>query len=289
MLLRVSSAPRFVLSVPLAMARVSRQPWLSKPVLLYTYVIRGTPLLVQLYMIYFGLAQFEWLRESVAWPMPKCVVLRLARLRAEHHGLHHRDLRRRAARRRPAGEIEAARSLGMSPLAIYRRILLPGALRRALPQYGNEVVMMMHATAIASAVTHRRAHPRRPATSITTTSLPAGGVRHRRGVLFRHDLRARGGLQAPRAPLPPPSASEVRRRRRDGPRASAATDMRIDTSPTSPAPGTRHELPCYRFGAPAPARCVYIQAALHADESRACSPARSPAAAARRRSRRGRR
>ncbi len=67
MLICVSAS--FLLSVPLAIARVSRNPWLSKPVFLYTYVLRGTPLLVQLYMIYFGLAQFEWLRESIAWPL----------------------------------------------------------------------------------------------------------------------------------------------------------------------------------------------------------------------------
>ena len=71
MLLAVSITAGFALSVPLAMARVSPRPWLSKPVWLYTYVIRGTPLLVQLYMIYFGLAQFPAVRESFMWPMLK--------------------------------------------------------------------------------------------------------------------------------------------------------------------------------------------------------------------------
>jgi arginine/ornithine transport system permease protein len=135
MLLAVSITAGFALSVPLAMARVSPRPWLSKPVWLYTYVIRGTPLLVQLYMIYLKSAWFcAWFAFAI------------------NTTAYTTEIFAGALRATPAGEIEAARSLGMSPLAIYRRILWPGALRRALPQYGNEVVMMMHATAIASAV-----------------------------------------------------------------------------------------------------------------------------------------
>jgi arginine/ornithine transport system permease protein len=152
MLLAVSITVGFALSVPLAMARVSPRPWLSKPVWLYTYVIRGTPLLVQLYMIYFGLAQFPAVRESFMWPMLKSAWFCAWFAFAINTTAYTTEIFAGALRATPAGEIEAARSLGMSPLAIYRRILWPGALRRALPQYGNEVVMMMHATAIASAV-----------------------------------------------------------------------------------------------------------------------------------------
>jgi arginine/ornithine transport system permease protein len=151
MLICVSAS--FVLSVPLAIARVSPNPWLSKPVFLYTYVLRGTPLLVQLYMIYFGLAQFEWLRESAAWPLFRnawfCAWLAFAL----NSTAYTTEILAGALRQTPSGELEAARSLGMSTSKIYRRILLPSAIRRALPQYGNELVMVMHATSIASAVT----------------------------------------------------------------------------------------------------------------------------------------
>jgi arginine/ornithine transport system permease protein len=151
MLICVSAS--FVLSVPLAFARVSANPWLAKPVFFYTYVFRGTPLLVQLYMIYFGLAQFEWLRESAAWPLFRnawfCAWLAFAL----NSTAYTTEILAGALRQTPNGEVEAARSLGMSTATIYRRILLPSAIRRALPQYGNELVMVMHATSIASAVT----------------------------------------------------------------------------------------------------------------------------------------
>jgi arginine/ornithine transport system permease protein len=152
-LMAISVSASFLLSVPLAIARVSPNPLLAKPVFLYTYVIRGTPLLVQLYMIYFGLAQFEWLRESAAWPLFRnawfCAWLAFAL----NSTAYTTEILAGALRQTPSGELEAARSLGMSTSSIYRRILLPGAMRRALPQYGNELVMVMHATSIASAVT----------------------------------------------------------------------------------------------------------------------------------------
>jgi arginine/ornithine transport system permease protein len=152
-LMAISVSASFLLSVPLAIARISSNPWLSKPVFLYTYVIRGTPLLVQLYMIYFGLAQFEWLRESMVWPLFRnawfCAWLAFAL----NSTAYTTEILAGALRQTPNGEVEAARSLGLSKAAIYRRILLPSAVRRALPQYGNELVMVMHATSIASAVT----------------------------------------------------------------------------------------------------------------------------------------
>ena len=70
-LLVISLSSSFLLAIPLAVARVSPRPWLSRPVWLYTYVLRGTPLLVQLFIIYHGLAQFEAVRESIAWVLLK--------------------------------------------------------------------------------------------------------------------------------------------------------------------------------------------------------------------------
>lgn len=152
-LLAISLVSGFVLSVPLAIARVSSRWWLSKPVWLFTYVIRGTPLLVQLFMIYFGLPQFDFIRESAAWVFLKspwfCAWLAFML----NTTAYTTEIFAGALRATPIGDLEAARSLGLGTFDIYRRILLPGALRRALPQYGNEVVMMMHATSIASTVT----------------------------------------------------------------------------------------------------------------------------------------
>jgi len=152
-LLALSLVGGFVLAVPLATARVSRRRWLSAPVWFYTYVIRGTPLLVQLFMLYFGLAQFEWIRESAAWTLLRspwfCAWLAFTLNTAAYTT----EIFAGALRNTPNGELEAARSLGLTQAQIYRRILWPGALRRALPQYGNEAVGLMHATAIASTVT----------------------------------------------------------------------------------------------------------------------------------------
>jgi arginine/ornithine transport system permease protein len=152
-LLAISCASGFVLSVPLAVARVSPRRWLSLPVWCFTYVIRGTPLLVQMFMVYHGLAQFEAVRESFAWVALKSPWFCAWAVFTLNTTAYTTEIFAGALRATPSGEMEAARSLGLTSGAIYRRILLPGALRRALPQYGNEVVMMMHATAIASTVT----------------------------------------------------------------------------------------------------------------------------------------
>lgn len=152
-LLAIALASSFVLSIPLAIARVSSNPYLSQPVWLFTYVLRGTPLLVQLFIIYHGLAQFEWIRESFAW-----VFLRNAWFCAWlaftlNSTAYTTEIFAGALKATPVGEIEAARSYGLGGFKLYSRILLPSALRRALPQYSNEVVGLMHATAIASTVT----------------------------------------------------------------------------------------------------------------------------------------
>ncbi|AYQ28507.1 MULTISPECIES: ABC transporter permease [unclassified Polaromonas] len=152
-LLVLSLASSFVISVPLAVARVSSKAWLSRSVWLYTYVLRGTPLLVQLFILYHGLAQFEAVRESAAW-----VLLRNAWFCAWlaftlNSTAYTTEIFAGALKATNPGEIEAARAYGLGGLKLYTRILLPSALRRALPQYSNEVVGLMHATAIASTVT----------------------------------------------------------------------------------------------------------------------------------------
>ena len=142
-----------LLSVPLAVLRASDNLWLSRPVWLYTYVIRGTPLLVQLFILYFGLAQFAPLRESMLWPLFSSPWFCAGLAFALNTTAYTTEIFAGSLRSIAVGEIEAAKSLGMSSLTLYRRVLLPDALRRALPAYSNEVVFMLHATSLAGTVT----------------------------------------------------------------------------------------------------------------------------------------
>lgn len=152
-LLAVSLAAGLVVALPLALARASAQRWLAAPVWCFTYVIRGTPLLVQLFLIYYGAAQFDAVRASMLWPLLSsawfCAVLAFGINTCAYTV----EIIAGAIRATPAGEVEAARSIGMSQATLARRILLPSALRRALPAYGNEVILMLHGTSLASVVT----------------------------------------------------------------------------------------------------------------------------------------
>jgi arginine/ornithine transport system permease protein len=152
-LLAISLATGLLVSVPLAVARISGHRALAWPVWAFTYVVRGTPLLVQVFIVYYGLAQFQAVRESIAWPLLReawfCAWLAFS----INTTAYTTEIFAGALKATPAGEVEAARAYGLSGWSLYRRILLPSALRRALPQYGNEVVSLMHATSIASTVT----------------------------------------------------------------------------------------------------------------------------------------
>jgi arginine/ornithine transport system permease protein len=142
-----------LLAVPLAVLRSSRSPLLHGPVWAFTYVFRGTPLFIQLLLIYYGSGQFEWIKESWAWPFLReawfCALLAFGLNTAAYTT----EIIRGAIQATPHGEVEAARACGMSSGLMYRRIILPSALRRALPAYGNEAVFMLHGTAVASQVT----------------------------------------------------------------------------------------------------------------------------------------
>jgi len=152
-LLAISLAQGLAAAVPLALMRVSEQPWVNFPAWLYTYVIRGTPMLVQLFLIYYGLAQFEAVRESVLWPYLSNASFCACLAFAINTSAYTAEILAGSIKATPHGEIEAAKAMGMSRAKLYRRILLPSALRRALPQYSNEVIMMLHTTSLASIVT----------------------------------------------------------------------------------------------------------------------------------------
>lgn len=145
-----------VLAVLMALALTSRQTWLRRLVGAYTFCVRGTPLLLQVYLIYYGLAQLEWIQQrwDSIWPWTYfkepffCALLAFALNTAGYTA----EMLAGAIRETSHGEIEAAQAMGMSRWTVLRRIVLPSAMRRTLPAYSNEVVMMLHSTSLASTV-----------------------------------------------------------------------------------------------------------------------------------------
>ena len=143
----------FLLSIPLAVMRISSRPWVAGPVAAFTFVIRGTPAMVQLFMIYYGLSQFEAVRDSFLWPWLSSATFCAIFAFVLNTTAYTTEIFAGSLRNIPSGEVEAAQSVGMTKVILYRRILLPSMLRRALPQYSNEVIMMLHMTSLASLVT----------------------------------------------------------------------------------------------------------------------------------------
>jgi arginine/ornithine transport system permease protein len=152
-LLLLSLAAGLAAAIPLAVARASPRRWLATPVRLFTFVIRGTPMLVQLFLVYYGSAQFEAVRQSIFWPWLSSAWFCAVFAFAFNTCAYTTEIIAGALLATSAGEVEAARSLGMSRAVVVRRILLPSALRRSLPAYGNEAIMMLHGTSLASIVT----------------------------------------------------------------------------------------------------------------------------------------
>lgn len=142
-----------IFAVPLAIARANRVPILNPAIFAYTYLFRGTPLLVQLYLLYYGAAQFSFIRDSFLWNILReawwCAFISFTLCSIAYIT----EILRGAIETVPKGEIEAAKACGMSPFTSIRRIILPNAMRRALPAFSNEVIFTLHATVIASTVT----------------------------------------------------------------------------------------------------------------------------------------
>ncbi|ENM5766253.1 TPA: ABC transporter permease [Vibrio mimicus] len=136
-------------AIPLAIARNSKQKLLSYPAWGYIYFLRGTPLLVQLYLIYYGMDQWFPVKGTLwehAW---FCALVAFILNTSAYTA----EIIRGAINGLPKGEVEAAKAYGMSRLQTYKRIILPSALRRALPAYSNEVIFMLHGSAVAGIVT----------------------------------------------------------------------------------------------------------------------------------------
>lgn len=142
-----------ILAVPLAIGRGSKRRWIKLPIYGYTYVFRGTPLLVQLYMIYYGLPSIDALKDWKYWDYVDQAHIWALLAFTLNTAAYTTEIFHGAIKTTPRGEIEAAKAYGMSWGLRMRRIILPSAFRRALPAYGNEVIFMLHASAVASVVT----------------------------------------------------------------------------------------------------------------------------------------
>lgn len=142
-----------IIALPLSVARTSTIPWLSVPIRLYVYLFRGTPLLVQMFLIYYGVGQSEWARQSVLWPMFKeayfCALLALTLNTVAYTT----EILRGGLKTVPKELIESATALGLSRLIILRKIIFPITIRHSLPAYSNEVIMMLQASSLASVIT----------------------------------------------------------------------------------------------------------------------------------------
>jgi arginine/ornithine transport system permease protein len=150
----ISLACGMVLAIPIALAASSRNPLIAALPKAYIYFFRGTPLLVQLFMIYHGSGQFKSTFEALGiwWFFESaylCCLLAFSLNTAGYTG----EIIRGAIEQTAFGEVEAAKASGMSKVTMYRRIILPSAFRRALPAYGNEVIFMLHGSVVASIVT----------------------------------------------------------------------------------------------------------------------------------------
>lgn len=149
----VSGLMGLALAVPLALARSSANRWMSALPFAYIFFFRGTPLLVQIFLIYYGASQFAVVKESFLWPILKepywCAIIAFTLNTAAYSA----ELFRGAIQAIPGGELEAAQAMGMSRPLMIRRIVLPRAFGIALPAYGNEMVLMLKGSALASTIT----------------------------------------------------------------------------------------------------------------------------------------
>ena len=152
-LVSISLFVGFCFAIGLALLRLSNNLFLNFFAKTYVFYFRGTPLLVQIFLIYYGIAQFESVRESFVWIFFKnaywCGILALTLNTCAYSS----EIIRGGIQSVPFGQIESARSTGMSRFLLYRRIILPIAFRQALPAYGNEMILMVKATSLVSTIT----------------------------------------------------------------------------------------------------------------------------------------
>ena len=152
--LLISLPVGFVLALLFALGRVSKITILSRIIASYIFVIRGTPLLVQIYLIYFGLGSVKFIRESFLWYALKepfwCGVLALT-INTVAYGA---EIFRGGIQSIERGQVESGLSLGFGRFMLLRKIIFPIAIRKVLPSYGNELILMVKATSLVSLTTY---------------------------------------------------------------------------------------------------------------------------------------
>ena len=152
-LLSVSLIVGMILGLFFAILRMNNNIFVNQFAYGYSYVFRGTPLLVQIFIIYFGLGQIEYLRSTFLWVILKepywCAIIAFAL----NTGAYTSEILRSAFQTIKPGIIEAGKSLGISSKIIFYKIQIPIAIRQSLPAYGNEIILMMKGTSLASTVT----------------------------------------------------------------------------------------------------------------------------------------
>ena len=136
-----------------AILRLNKNIFVNRFAYGYSYLFRGTPLLVQIFIIYFGLGQIEFLRSSFLWVILKepywCAIIAFSL----NTGAYTSEIIRSALQTIKPGFIEAGKSLGLSKKIIFFKIQIPIAIRQSLPAYGNEIILMLKGTSLASTVT----------------------------------------------------------------------------------------------------------------------------------------
>ena len=152
-LLSVSLMIGLFIGLFFAILRLNKNIFINRFAYGYSYIFRGTPLLVQIFIIYFGLGQIEYLRSTVLWVILKepywCAIIAFAL----NTGAYTSEILRSAFQTIKPGIIEAGKSLGISNKVIFYKIQIPIAIRQSLPAYGNEIILMMKGTSLASTVT----------------------------------------------------------------------------------------------------------------------------------------
>ena len=152
-LLSVSLIFGLFIGLLFAILRLNKNIFINRFAYGYSYLFRGTPLLVQIFIIYFGLGQIEYLRTTFLWTILKepywCAIIAFAL----NTGAYTSEILRSAFQTIKPGIIEAGKSLGISNKVIFYKIQIPIAIRQSLPAYGNEIILMMKGTSLASTVT----------------------------------------------------------------------------------------------------------------------------------------
>ena len=149
----ISTILGFFLAILVALMRISKKRYLNKTAYYFVYAVRGTPLLLQIFFIYYGLAQFSFIQESFLWIVLKdpfwCAIIALTLNTCAYSS----EIIRGGIQSVSKGYLEAGSALGMGRILSFRIVMLPLAIRQALPAYGNELILMVKASSLVSTVT----------------------------------------------------------------------------------------------------------------------------------------